>query len=309
MATSKQFETPVLFIVFNKPESTKLVFEEIRKAKPKYLYVAADGPRKNNEKDKSACAEVQKIIKNVDWPCEVKYLLRKENLGCRIAESSAMDWFFKNVEEGIILEDDCLPHPSFFRFCAELLEKYRDDERIMQIGGGNFQRGFKRGNYSYYFSNHCYIWGWASWKRAWKKYDVDLKLYPEIKKLGYLKELYPNYLERLSKKSALELCHYKKFDTWDYQWSFALAINNGLSIIPNKNLVQNIGMISGATHMTSFDKERSLTSERLDFPLVHPPFVISDKKLDKRDFRWMLLKRIRNFFLRKTGLIKIFKIK
>ncbi len=309
MVVSKQFQTPVLFIVFNKPESTKLVFEEIKKAKPKHLYIAADAPRKNNEKDKFACTEVQKIIKNVDWPCNVKYLLRKENLGCKIAESSAMDWFFENVEEGIILEDDCLPDQSFFKFCSELLEKYRYDERIMHISGNNFQRGFKRDSYSYYFSKYCYIWGWATWRRAWEKYDVNIKIYPELKKLGYLKNLYPNIIERLNHKSSLDLCYYKNFNTWDFQWNFSVLANNGLSIVPNKNLVQNIGMISGATHMTSFDKERSLKAETMGFPLVHPNFMVQNEKLDKRYFRWTLFKKVRNFLLRKTGLIKIFRIK
>jgi len=304
-----QFKTPVLFIIFNKPETTERVFEAIRAMKPKHLFIAADGLRKGNEQDKINCPKVREIIKKVDWPCNLKTLFQKENLGCKKGEVAAMDWFFNNVEYGIVLEDDALPSKSFFKFCEELLKKYKDDERVMHISGGNFQRGFKRNDYSYYFSKHVLIWGWASWKRAWKKYDINVKLYPQIKKQGLLKDLYPNFFERMNMKNSLDLIYYKNFDTWDFQWSFSVLVHGGFSIIPNENLVQNIGMVSGATHMTSFDKERSLSTKEMHFPLKHPPFMIQDKKLDNRYFRWMTIKKLRNFFLRKTGLIKLFKIK
>ncbi len=167
----KRLTIPVLFLIFNRPDTTQPVFNEIREAKPTKLFVAADGPRDNKKGEKEECEKTRKIIEQVDWDCELYKLYRDKNLGCKIAVSSAIDWFFENVEEGIILEDDCLPHPSFFRFCQELLEKYKGDERVFVISGDNFLFGRKRTNYSYYFSRYNHCWGWAGWIRTLSDYD------------------------------------------------------------------------------------------------------------------------------------------
>lgn len=304
----KQFQTPVLLIVFNRPEVTKKSFDQIKKIKPQNLFIAADGPRKGNTKDKVRCKEVRKIFDKIDWPCNIKKLYHEKNQGCRIAESSAVTWLFQNVEEGIILEDDSYPNQSFFKFAEEMLKKYKHDDRIMHISGNNFQRGAKRDKYSYYFSRYPFIWGWATWKRAWNKYDIKTKIYPEIKQKGYMKDLWENKFERNIMKKNLNAVHYKNFDTWDYQWEFTLAVNNGLSIVPNENLVTNIGMVPDSTHMTILDKERSLPTKELEFPLRHPPFVIRDKKSDSEYFRWVFFQKIRNFILRKTKLIHFFNL-
>jgi hypothetical protein len=174
--------TPVLFLIFNRPNTTEQVFEAIAKAKPRCLFVAADGPRTDKEGEAEKCQAVRDIIKRVDWDCEVKTLFREQNLGCKEAVSSAITWFFEQVEEGIILEDDCLPSDSFFSFCAELLEKYRDDKRIMMISGDNFQDGIQRGDASYYFSSVPWIWGWATWRRAWRLYDREMQTFPSFVK-------------------------------------------------------------------------------------------------------------------------------
>lgn len=177
---TKSFNVPILFIIFNRPETTKAVFHEIRKNQPFQLFVAADGPRREIFEDIENCRKVREIIQLIDWECNVQTLFRDENLGCKIAVSSAIDWFFSQVDEGIILEDDCLPDQSFFPFCQELLEKYRYDAKIMMIGGSNFQFNKNKFEYSYYFSRYFHIWGWASWKRAWQFYDVEMKAWPEI---------------------------------------------------------------------------------------------------------------------------------
>ncbi len=304
----KQFQTPILFIVFNRPQITKKSLEQIRKMRPKYLFIAADGPRKNNEKDKKNCEEVRKIIKNIDWPCDVKTHIVEKNLGCKIGESSAITWFFENVDQGIIIEDDSYPNTSFFQFCEEMLKKYKDDERIMHISGNNFQRGKKRNDYSYYFSRYPHVWGWATWKKSWDKYDIKTKIYPEIKEKGYLNDIYENIFERIIMRKNLDAVHYKNYNTWDYQWDLAIAANNGLAIIPNENLVTNIGMVPDSTHMTTLNKEHSLPTKELSFPLKHPPFVIRDKKSDAEYFKWVFLQKIRNFILRKTGLIYFFNL-
>lgn len=301
----KQLNIPVLLIAFNRPNFTEKVFKEIRKARPKKLFVVVDGPR--NEEERRKVEEVRKIVSNIDWPCKVKKLIRQKNLGCRKAESSAIDWFFENVKQGIVLEDDCLPSQDFFKFCEEMLEKYRDDKRIMHISGNNFLGNWRRDKYSYYFSKYPFSWGWASWRRAWKKYDVDMKLYPEIKKKKYLENIHLSFFENHSIKSLFEAT-YKGLDTWDYQWFFANLINNGLSIVPNYNLVRNIGFGKNSTHTKKEHFYLSVSTKEIEFPLKHPPFMIWDEESDKKYFRRFFWKRVRNLFLRKTGLIKIFKV-
>ena len=161
------FETPILFITFNRPDTTKRVFEAIKKIKPKKLFISADGPRENKVGEKQKCLTVRSIFDNIDWDCEVKTLFQEKNLGCKIAATTAVTWFFQSVEEGIIIEDDCLPNKSFFLFCQKMLATYRKHEAIMHISGTNFQFGNKRGEASYYFSRCIHMWGWATWRRAW----------------------------------------------------------------------------------------------------------------------------------------------
>ena len=182
--TNWKLETPVAFLVFNRPHTTDKVFSEIAAANPRKLLIVADGPRPDQPGEAERCVAVRAIVDRVDWDCEVLTNYSDINLGCKARISSGLDWVFDTVEEAIVLEDDCLPHPSFFRFCEELLVKYRDDERIAQIGGVNFQSGRRRTNYSYYFSRYAHIWGWATWRRAWRHYDVALKAWPLIRDGG-----------------------------------------------------------------------------------------------------------------------------
>jgi hypothetical protein len=239
-------ETPVLFLIYNRADTTQKVFDAIQKAKPKYLYVAADGP-KNNSSDEAKCRYTRSIIAEVDWDCEVKTLFRDQNMGCRPAVSSAIKWFFDNEEEGIILEDDCLPHSDFFSFCEAMLATYRNNPKVMHITGGNFQFGQKRGDASYYFSRIAHIWGWATWRRAWSNYDVDMNDYPQFLKLP---DRSSYFADKSSEKYWLFYFSkvYKKAGTWDYQWTYAVMKNKGLCIIPNVNLISNIGFGNQATH-------------------------------------------------------------
>ena len=179
---SKTFSVPILFIVFNRPEVTARVFEMIRKIKPEKLFIAADGPRDtiNNEYENTLL--VRKIVENIDWPCLINKRYSEKNLGCKIAVSSAITWFFDNVEEGIILEDDCLPNLSFFYFCRDLLERYKNTDRVKVISGTNFLSTHDKAKYDYYFSNFPQIWGWATWKRAWAEYDLQMRDYPRFKR-------------------------------------------------------------------------------------------------------------------------------
>lgn len=275
-----RLKIPILFLIFNRPDTTQRVFEEIRKAKPEKLFVSADGPRENKPGENEKCRAVRDILKQVDWDCELITNFRDKNLGCRLAVSSGINWFFENVEEGIILEDDTLPHPAFFRFCEELLEKYRDDERVMMISGDNFQSGRKRTNYSYYFSRYTHIWGWASWRRVWKHYDVSMKLWPEIRDGKWIFDIFGDKKMADYWTNIFEKVYKNKIDTWDYQWNFACWLQNGLAVMPNINMVSNIGMDESATHTKDKSKYANMKTESMHFPVVHTPYILRDLSAD-----------------------------
>lgn len=235
---------PVLFLIFNRPETTFEVFAAIRQYQPQKLYIGADGPRKNNISDTERCNAVRKITELIDWQCEVHRLFQSENLGCRYAPSTAITWFFEQEEKGIILEDDCLPSPDFFRFCENMLERYANDEQVMHIGGTNFQDGIKRGNGDYYFSDIPHIWGWATWRRAWQYYDVEMTDFPNYLASGKnaLRIPFSSYYRWRTLVFFRETWKKSKwFVTWDCQWHYTLAKRNAKAIIPNYNMISNIG--------------------------------------------------------------------
>lgn len=275
-----QTQSPVLFLVFNRPSTTKLVFEEIRKAKPKKLYIAADGSRKNNASDIEKCREVKEIVAVIDWECEVKTLYRDKNLGCKYAVSSAIDWFFENEPAGIILEDDCLPGNDFFRFCDEMLSYYNDDARVRFIAGSNFQDGVPRSDGSYYFSKLSHVWGWASWRRAWKDYDVELDKYREIDGFKTFYNIFKDNLLAEDWSSFLKQLHNNEIDTWDYQWAITNMFNNGLSVMPNVNLISNIGFGDDATHTFSSNGFDALATQQLEDKIIHPTLMLANGEAD-----------------------------
>lgn len=294
--------TPVAFLMFNRPDTTERVFHEIARAKPRRLLVVADGPRPDRAGEAEMCASARAIIERVDWDCEVLKNYSEVNLGCKKRVSRGLDWVFNTVEEAIVLEDDCLPSPSFFPFCEELLERYRLDSRVMQICGSNFLKGWKRNEYSYYFSNYGPIWGWASWRRAWKFYDVEMKLWPEVKKKNILEDFCVHKAEIDARQSIYDKVFAGEIDTWDYQWGFAKLVNSGLSITPAANLISNIGFGAGATHTTgAADPFAALAAFELGFPLSHPRFILRDRPSD--------LKYVNEYMLRKqkSGLKAIVK--
>lgn len=281
-------DIPVLLIVFNRPGTTKRVFEAIRKEKPRRLFVAADGPRLDMPGEAEKCAMARKYATAVDWDCELKTFFREENLGCGQGPAGAISWFFQHVEEGIILEDDCLPSHHFFMFCAELLRQYRDDSRVMEIGGTNFLDQSFHDGYSYYFSNHNMIWGWATWRRAWNLYDFEMKLYKKIRDAGYLKSCFKSHCEFDYFKEIFDktVANIRSLTWWDYQWEFARRINSGLTIVPRRNLVVNIGIGADATHtLDPHGAGSDLKLEELEFPLIHPEFVLADNKKDDLFFK------------------------
>lgn len=269
-----RFDTPILFVLFNRPDTTQVVFNQIKKIKPERLFVAADGPREWVAGEKERCEETRRIVEKVDWDCEVKTLFRTENAGCARAVSAAITWFFNQVPEGIVLEDDCLPDVSFFWYCRELLQKYRTVDHIKLIGGNNYQNGLRRGPGSYYFSRYAETWGWASWRRAWEHFDFEMDGLEETLAAPTLVNAFASPRERRYWYRKFRQTKKGGMNAWDYQFTYAILKAGGIAISPQVNLVQNIGLYNHPTHVSLRDSRKSVQPQCLHFPLVHPPMVV-----------------------------------
>lgn len=274
--------TPVLFLVFNRPEPTRQVFDEIRKARPTQLFVAADGPRENRAGEVQLCQATRDIVRQVDWDCELHTNFHEENLGLKIGVSSSIEWFFEHVDAGIILEDDCLPSQSFFWYCQELLDRYAGDTRIMQISGNNFLFGRKVTDASYYFSKLNDIWGWATWKRAWKLFDIKMESYPLFVEQDQLR----NYLDDPEMQAWLMSYLEEAYAVagsgglWSSQWTYAMCVHNGLTVVPSLNLVENIGLSGAATHLADSYALYSCAGRGELLTIRHPPFILPNRQAD-----------------------------
>jgi hypothetical protein len=278
---NSRLSTSVVFIIFNRPDTTAQVFEAIRRAAPPRLLVVADGPRARHADDVEKCATARTTIERVDWDCEVLTNFAETNMGCKQRVSSGLDWVFEMVEEAIILEDDCLPHPTFFRFCEELLQEYRDDERIMAVAGNNFQFGRRRTQHSYYFSRYPHCWGWATWRRAWQHYDPKMALWPRIRDEGWLGSVLHNKREIAYWTRIFDLTYAGDIDSWAYAWTLACWVQHGLTILPSVNLVSNVGFGTQATHTGGSGRFANMKTYPVDFPLDHPSFILRDAKADR----------------------------
>ncbi len=297
---------PVAFMIFNRPDYTKAVFAEIRKAQPKKLFVIADGPRTPAED--AVCRETRAIVEHIDWPCDVQKSYAEKNLGLKERFRSGLNWFFENVEQGIILEDDCVPHPSFFRYAGEMLEKYKDDEQIMMISGDNFLPEFKTED-SYFFSRYFPIWGWATWRRAWKKYDVAIESWELPENKERVKKM---YMQRYMAKHMAKLfddIREGRLNTWDVQWLYACLMSNGLCVLPAHNLISNIG--THGTHSEGSNQNLPTQDIYQDGDLRHPKSVevavAYDNAFYERNFaprpfdlrRWIISVLIKYEFVKK----------
>lgn len=276
-----KLNTPVAFLIFNRPDTTERVFAEIARAKPPKLLVVADGPRASRPGEAELCARTRAIIDRVDWECEVLTNFADANMGCKARVASGIDWIFSTVEECIILEDDCLPEPTFFRFCEEMLERYRDNPRVGMVSGGNLQFGRKRGRGSYYFSRYTHIWGWASWRRAWRLYDRDIKQWPAFRDEGWPQSFFRTQGERDYWANSFQAVYDGKLDTWDCSWTFTAFVHGLLQVAPNVNLISNIGFGPQATHTHVVGIHANMPTEPMQFPLVHPTFVLQDPDGDR----------------------------
>lgn len=281
---AKRDSIAVLVMFFNRTECLQSVLARVREIRPQRLYLAADGPRKKRPGEQETCESVRQMaLQMIDWPCEVKTLFRKENLGCGLAVSGAISWFFDQENEGIILEDDCLVDESFFDFAAELLERYRNDERIGIISALNVAGASVPFRYSYDFSRLLFgCWGWASWRRVWKQFDIDCALLPDLEQnneLFFARDYHERWFMTTSIHGIHELGNY---NTWDYQLTFANLIQSRLSIVPSVNLVQNLGDTFDGTHTPSQILHQATRSAgKIAFPLQHPPYVMPHSGYDE----------------------------
>ena len=291
------FEMPVLFLTFNRIKTAKLVFNEIKKSKPPRLYVASDGPRMSVDgEDKKVSQLREYILSNIDWDCEIYTLFNNTNKGCKIAVSNAVNWFFESEEMGIVLEDDCLPSESFFRYCQDLLYRYQYDERIYLITGYNKQNKWKDYQNDYFFSNLGGIWGWASWRRAWTHYDVNLSDIEEFIEQGGFQNSLGTELGNLKQEMIFNSVKRDNVDTWAMQWGYARHKNNALTCIPSKSLIRNIGFGEDATHTFGVNLD-GVTEHEITFPLRINNFVVSDESYDNLLFkRPSYYSRFRNKF-------------
>lgn len=273
--------SPVALFAFRRPDSTARVLDAIRRARPPVLLVVADGPRQDRGDDVAECTATRALIDGVDWPCDVRREFAAANMGCRNRVATGLAWVFDQVPEAIILEDDCVPDLTFFRFCDELLERYRDDRHVAQISGANNQKGRTRGAHSYFFSRYNGVWGWASWRRAFALYDPGISRWPELRDSNWLAGVLRNRAQVRYWTRTFQDSYDGRIDSWDYQWVLAAWLHDMLSIVPNRNLVQNIGFGAGATHTRGQDTFADDPLEAIAFPLDHPASVVRDARADR----------------------------
>ncbi|WP_144426075.1 glycosyltransferase family protein [Halanaeroarchaeum sulfurireducens] len=274
-------KTPVALFIYKRPKHTEKVLKQIRKANPQLLLVIADGPR--NESEHRKCKETRRLVEEVEYDFEVRTNFASKNLGLRKRFESGLEWIFEQTEEAIILEDDTFPHPSFFTFCENLLEYYRDDRRVWDISGSNHLGKWQRNGYDYHFSHYGGIWGWATWRDSWKEYNSEMDLWKSDIVKDRIRDVIANDKHYQYTNRVYDETRAGVIETWDYQWGFSRHRNNGLSVVPSKNLVRNIGFDETATHTTDSTPEFAEDDIfELSLPLSHPPFVAPDRGYDQR---------------------------
>tara|TARA_B100000886_G_C20423910_1_gene492950 strand:- start:1423 stop:2361 length:939 start_codon:yes stop_codon:yes gene_type:complete len=275
-----QTKNPILIVIFNRPEIVSKVFRSIKKAKPETIYVFADGPRKKNKSDEINCQKTRDLFdEKLDWECNVIKKYYDKNLGCQLAVSKALEWFFSNEEQGIIFDDDCVASISFFRYCDELLEMYKNNTNILLISGNNyFKHEIKD---SYFISKNPCFYGWATWRRSWKNYDPNISHWPKLKKEKWINHVFKDKASRFYWSKIFDETFLGKKNTWDYQWWLLALQTNSLTIRPKKNLVKHIGTGKDSTHIKSIQFRDRFSAKNIDFPLIHPknllPFEAHDK--------------------------------
>lgn len=304
---SFQLQTPVVLLCFNRPKETARVMERIRVARPPRLHVVADAPRDGRPDDQALCDEVRKIATQIDWPCDLITDFSDQNMGCFLRVSSGLTKAFASSDELIIVEDDCVPDPSFFRFCETLLERHRGDDRVFAISGDNFQTGASRTPYSYYFSQIFHCWGWASWRQQWQSVDLSMSAWPELRDGNWLSDALGDPDAVAYYRLAFEQTYTRKNNSWAYRAALSSMAQGKVNILPSVNLVQNIGFGTDATHTGVSPAHNAPGAASIKFPLSHPPYMIVDRQADRATFARMngggsALKRLAKGTLRRLNI-------
>ncbi len=287
-----KFITPVLIVTFNRPDVTSVLIDRLREVKPSHLYVSSDGPRESKGvHEKELVKQVRDLIEHIDWDCEVHKFYSEKNFGCGVGVSNAITWFFQNVEQGIILEDDCIPHKSFFGYCQELLDKYKDDHRVTHINGNNYGcTDCVDTNWDYHFTMYPQVWGWATWRRAWANFNYRTDLdgirseFETFKHMNWSKSDF-ELQKRKWKKAGNQV------DIWDYQWHYINQLNGNLAITPKVNLVTNIGELG--THYNQADNSPlNIESSEMKLPISHPDFFFRDYRMEQFMKKFMIKNKL-----------------
>jgi hypothetical protein len=279
-------QTPVALFIFNRPTLTDQVVQAVAAARPSRLLVVGDGPRSDHPQDAQLVSEARSVIDGVDWPCEVLTCYSEINLGCKQRLASGLDWVFSQVPEAIILEDDTVPDATFFPFCEELLGRYRHDDRVHMISGFTMFEPGQFTDESYYFSRCYHVWGWASWARAWSRYDIEMARWPDLRETGWPDELLGDEIEARIAREIFDQTYAGRITTWDFQWVFAGWLNGGMSVTPAANLVTNIGYGALATNERNPDHPLAhRVRHQMSFPLSHPPDVEPLPQADAAEWR------------------------
>ena len=291
-------DVPVVLVIFRRPDTTRRVFEAIREARPKQLFIVADGPRPDIQGEEEKCRAARDVVADIDWDCEVCRCYADENMGCKQRVSSGLDWVFDQVNEAIILEDDCVPHATFFPYCSELLDRYRDDERVMVVSGNNFQPPGRDYGGSYYFSAYNHCWGWATWRRSWEHYDGNFEAWQDLRETEWLHGWLASESAAHYWGSIFDLAVRGEIDSWAYPWTFSCWVQHGLSVLPSVNLVSNIGIGPEATHTKNHSGiVDSQPAYPISIPMEHQGRIIRDYAADEYTTR--------NHFGVKTGLDRL----
>lgn len=304
---SYRCHTPILLLLFNRPKHAEAVIQQLRKVQPATLYVHCDGARADVSGEAEKVAMVRLALEKIDWPCEIKTLFREQNAGLRVGVYGALNWFFESEAQGIVIEDDCMPDPSFFPFCEAMLDRYAQEEKVMHIGGSNVAEKLSRQlPSSYFFSQFSFVWGWATWRRSWAKMSIDLEGFESFVAEHRIKTLTSNPFAQAYMLDKFRATKARENNSWAYAWAYSVMINNGLSIVPSINLVQNTGIGEAeATHTKSVNNLAQLKASSMAFPLKHPATLDRPKGLDQEIFYVAQKSRIRLtlwFLLQKFGL-------
>lgn len=271
---AERSHSPVALFLFNRPGTTARVFDAIARARPAHLLLVADGPRADRPGEAERCRAARAVVEQVNWDCRVETYFSETNLGCKQRIASGLDWVFSQVDRAIILEDDCLPAPDFFRFCDEVLARHHADPRVHMIRGSNFLGGRQVSADSYYFSRFFNIWGWATWARAWQHYDVTMRRWPELRETRWLEGRLPHPGMADLVRHFFDETHAGRVDTWDYQWMLCGWLQDALAAVPAANLISNIGHGQDATHTGNPGSHLAeLSHQSLVSPLRHPVVI------------------------------------